>query len=259
MKSVHFVLPCFALAAAAIWILPQRRAISSAESALLQLKAVTPRTHDTGGISPAPPPARKAVDWKAATRRFSLNEMPAEERRTFLDQLTSLSRAELLAALEEIGSMDLSGTEKLPLQRTLFNHLSKIDPAEAFSGYAHLFLHEGRPDSLAYALKHWAAEDAGAAAGRLDRQIQAGEFGAVALNGTNDRRMALEGALFPFLLKTDPGQVEARIAAYPPEQRRAVLNASRDPVTEPLQASYSRLVRSLLPPDQQAGVIGALI
>jgi len=173
----------------------------------------------------------------------------------FQQRLQTMTREELVAALDEITALELPAASRATLEQLLLAPLIDKDPALVLTRFTSRL---GDPDEvmnrqLAAALRAYAILSPRQAADWLDQQVAAGKFESAALNGRNQTRLQFEAALLGVLLTADPTTAVARLAALPQDQRaEAIGNAALVQGIKVDLTWYARLVRGQVPPSDQA-------
>lgn len=173
-------------------------------------------------------------------------------------RLQSMTKEELIAALDNIATLDLSTEERLMLEQMLLGPLAQKDPESALTKYIDR-IGEGHGTMgwvLSSAMSEWAKKDPTAAAAWFDQQIAAGKFDSKTLDGKSTARTQFESALINVLLDSDPEAAGRRLATLPADERKDVLNNySGTPLKEENQVSFAKLVRSQIPEKEQGNVL----
>ncbi|RYD36816.1 MAG: hypothetical protein EOP87_04755 [Verrucomicrobiaceae bacterium] len=276
MKPKALLLPLVAIIAAAFLLISQSRAISSAreQEALLRKQIA-----GANGDSPSPPATDAASNRKHTTPKGFVNWLrlaeltgqynpggifATQERKRAEKRIQAMSQAELLAALEQVKSLDLDTSALFKIVELLFTELGKKDPEAAAKllidpGNDHIILSGILKGSI---LANWAKRDLPGALAWFDQEIAAGSFTSKSLDGSNGQRLSFEAAFLARLSLSDPETAVQRLAAYPPEERSAIfivitqsdryITGTTD-VTE--LASRVALARGGLSAEQQAKII----
>lgn len=176
---------------------------------------------------------------------------------SFQQRLLSMSKEELISALEEIATLDLSAQTRSTLEASLINQLAKKDPEYILTKYIDRINDGNTSWRLSQTMQEWAKKDPRAAMAWLDRQIEAGKFESKSLSGRSEPRIQFEGSLIKLLLSSDPQAAGDRLAALPEDQRRATLSHySNRSLSEADQLAFAKLVREQLPEKDQARTLG---
>jgi hypothetical protein len=265
LKASDLIAPAVALVLVVSWNVMERnsaRNLSEENDALKQLIADTGKTSAARPreIRRTRPVAGGGIDWKSVSRGLQNDSgalLPSIRQAADLGKrLDDMGVDELLAALDEIRTLDLGDEERGELEAMLFDPLVAKDPAMALKHFADRI---GNDDDavgwqLSSAMAAWAKQDPKAAAAWFDQQIAAGVFEARSLDGRSQARLEFEGALVAELLAGNPDAASARLAALPEDQRREALEQiSFSELDSDAQAAYAALVRGLVPQDERAG------
>lgn len=170
-------------------------------------------------------------------------------------RLLSMSAEELVVALEEISTLDLSDEEQMTLEQALSGPLAEKDPQMALERFLpRLDEKQGIWGwQLSHAMKSWASKDLASAVAWFDRQIVDGKFEAKSLDGKSQFRIQFEGALLSVMLRSDPAAASLRLAALPENQRAEVLGHHElSEIKEANQTSFANIVREQLPEKDRA-------
>ncbi len=269
MKAIHFVAPTVALAAVLVWNSAESgaaRRIGDEGIALRQAIADArgyARSEGKGARESRKPRSvgDETIDWRAVSRKMGnpggTGLLPNLRMTADLHgKIGSMDVSGLLAALDEIASLDIGDAERGELEAMIFEPLVEQDPALALQKFADRI---GDDDDaigwqLSSAMAEWAKRDPAAAAAWFDQQIASGGFEAKSLDGRSQARLEFEGALVAELLASDASAAAARIAALPEDQRREALEQISFSELDPAAMSaYTGLVRGLVPQDERAG------
>ncbi|KAB2642837.1 MAG: hypothetical protein DVB26_01290 [Verrucomicrobia bacterium] len=173
----------------------------------------------------------------------------------FQQRLQTMTREELVAALDEITALELPANSRSMLEPLLLAPLIDKDPALVLTRFTSRLdeLDEAINRQLAMALRAYAQRSPREAVDWLGRQVDSGKFASAALNGRNPTRLQLESALLGALLTADPAATVDRLAALPQDQRaEAIGNAALDQNMQTDLTWYARLVRGQVPASEQA-------
>jgi RNA polymerase sigma factor (sigma-70 family) len=258
MKSSSLIPPAVALILAGAWTGTKYQALSAEERMNASLRA---QLDAVGSMDPATTSTSKfiggdgAVDWKKLVEDLlqqANSDGKSRAIRLFEAHWESLDSREMASKLQEIDTLDLSADELKALEKFLMDSLVKKDPGLGLSWVvAH---HPDGDGSSDYdtTFRLWAMKDLSGATEWLDREIAAGSFRSLSLDGTNEARSKFEQVLIELLIETDPAAVSNRLAAMPEEQR---LTAMRDSWLDALftrdPTGYVKLIRQYLPPQGQ--------
>ena len=274
LKPASFIPPVVALAISGILIGSQRQSISvlEKESLSLQRHIAAVRAPDSdkdtsrGKSVPLSKSAKskEAMDWKKIAAEMAEMQRSGGmgDMRTMIrlqQRLQSMSKEDLVAALDEIAALDLPEDSRNMLEQMLVGPLIQKDPEFALTRFADR-LDDGRSGvswQLANAMQEWSKKDPARAVAWFDQQIAAGKFESKSLDGRSHTRSQFEGSLIGVLLGSDPDAASARLAALPENQRGDVLsNYSFQNLKEEDQLAFAKLVRGQIPAKDQARTIG---
>ncbi|HEX7261497.1 MAG TPA: hypothetical protein VF258_06745, partial [Luteolibacter sp.] len=270
MELKTFIPPAIALMLSMVWIGHQRQSLSTLveESALLEKHIAA--AHASGPIAdPAHAhsagPAKSAkdkepIDWKKIAGQLAESRQSGGmgDMRTMIklqQRLQSMSKEDLLAALDEIAALDLTADARKMLEQMLIGTLAQKEPELVLSKFIdRLSDDDGTMRwTLANAWRDWAKKDLTQAAAWFDQQIAAGKFDSKTLSGESRSRNQFEGSLIHVLLGSDPEGASRRLAAMPANQRNDVLSTfSSQQLKEQDQLAFAKLVRDQLPEKDQA-------
>ncbi|MES2660173.1 MAG: hypothetical protein V4689_16235 [Verrucomicrobiota bacterium] len=265
MKPTFLILPVIALLMVGGWFAAQRRSIArlDKESALLRTLIANARassateaaSHAAKSPNGKPSKAREPIDWKSVAAR--MEEMKSNEEmgdiRTVIQlqqRVQSMTKEELVAALDEIAKLDLTEELRLMLEQMLLEPLLEKDPELALHHFADRLqdLSGEMSWQLANALGKWAEKDPGKATVWFDEQIAAGKFDSKTLDGKNQTRILFEGEMIRLLVGSDRAAAEARLAKLPEDQWKEIFQgSSASKVKEHDQKAFADLVRGRLP------------
>ncbi len=273
MKPTSLIPPVVALLIVGGWIGTQRQSIATLdkESALLRTHIANARasagseasSHAAKTPNGKPTKDKEPIDWKKVASEMAEmqhnNGMGDLRSMVHMQQrLLSMTKEELVSALDEIAKLDLPAEARQMLEQMLIGPLVEKDPELALNAFSDRFQDQrsGMGWQLSNALSNWAEKDPAKATAWFDEQIAAGKFDSKSLDGKNQARLQFEGALIRTLLSTDADAASRRLGGLPEEQRAEVL--SRFPFakgTEGNQKAFANLVRSQVPEAQRNEVI----
>ena len=270
LKAKYLILPVIVLVLAGGWLGSQRRSISTLEneSALMQKHITAARSSgfaaDSAHAKPAGPAKsakdKEPLDWKKIAGQFAEMQQSGGmgDMRTLMrlqQRLQTMTKEELVSALDEIAALDLPEQSRATLEQMLIGPLVEKDPEFALTRFVDR-LQETRGGmgwQLSNAMQEWAKKDPVKAAAWFDQQIAAGKFDSKALNGKSQTRTQFEGALVSVLLASDPDAASRRLGAMPEDQRSEVLGQfSFQQLKEENQLAFATLVRDQVPEKDQA-------
>jgi hypothetical protein len=267
VKWKHLIPPVLAAVVVVVWNARERRTLHALEDETRQLRGqintVRPATDGdgsaAGGLRVATP--KRQSDWRDLARRAmsaqgtggkaGLNAMLDFEKR-----LADMDDAELMAALDAVGGLDLDPAQRTSLEEMIIAPLIERMPDQLLERFADRIGNDG--DGVGWqlpgAMAAWAKKDPAAAAAWMDRQLAAGLFESKSLDGRSQARMEFEGALAASLLEQGGAAAAGRIAALPEDQRREALEQIDFSELSPAaRAAYAGLVRGLVPQDERDG------
>lgn len=268
MKPLHFVPPALALAVSGAWLGLQHQSLSNVESQNSTLRQRIDAARSTGSSGDSQKTAAagkngkqgaKKIDWKdiamkqkGMDRGDSIPDMRAmiELQRALL----SMSAEELAAQLDEIAALDIPEDAKAMLQGTLIGVLADKDPKLAIERFGDRLGDDrnGMSWQISHAFQKWAEKDSAGALAWFDAQIAAGKLESKSLNGQNDIRQRLEGAVITSLVGSDPAAAAERLSRIPEGQRAAIFQNGMFFNTKPgSEKAVADLIRSQVPEAQR--------
>jgi hypothetical protein len=269
LKFMPFIPPLLALVVIGIWNTRQTRAIAVMEHDSREILRVIrdeetrladmPKRPRAGKVSPSAVAA--AINWKEIPAKISENAPGGEAERlraviSLQQRLKSMTRDELIAALDDIEVMGLDHAERAELVAMIAAELAKKDTEYALDRFVDEL--EEDPNGLGWqlgdAFGKWAERDPAAATAWFDKQIAAGKFESRSLDGRSEMRSLFEAGVLPELLTSDLEAAGKRLLALPEDQRREVLEQL--PFTDlgpNARKDYAALVRQLVPEDERPG------
>jgi RNA polymerase sigma factor (sigma-70 family) len=262
MKSSSLIPPVVALIVAGAWTGTKYHSLSATEArnARLQDEIAAARPAKTT----APLKLTKddgPIDWQ----KLATEDDNGSEMQRFQKRLKSMTREEMIAALDQIAALEVSKKRRGALEATVVSPLVRIDPESVLN----LFTDRLRDDPnqqrlpLLAAFEIWAGREPGKATAWFDKQIAAGAFDGRALdrNRGSGVRYSFEGALLKVLLAFDSASAGRRLGAIPENERMEVMNCFSGLLrNQPLEerqhlAEFANLVRTQLPAGQQVAVL----
>ncbi len=263
LKLKFLIPPAVALLIVGGWIGTQRHSISTLdkESALFRNHLAAARASAGSDVSsPVKIPGansakdKKPVDWKQVAaqmeemqRNNGIGDMRAMIH--LQQRLQSMTKEELVAAMDEIAKLDLPAGAREELEQMLIGPLVEKDPELALKSFAARL--QGLSDrmslQLSNALGKWAENDPGKAAAWLDGQIAAGNFDSKTLDGKSQSRILFEGEMIRILVGSDLAAAEARLANLPEDQWKGIFQGpGANGVKEQDQKAFADLARGRL-------------
>jgi hypothetical protein len=174
-------------------------------------------------------------------------------------RLEAMDKAQLHAALDEIGALGLSAEERSALEAMVVENLMSKDPQGVLGRFEDRI---GNDDDdvgwiLSEALAHFAEKDPAAAVRWMDEKIKEGKFASKSLDGYSEARVEYESVLMSHLLGNKNMQAVERIRALPEDDRLVVLEQMDLTALGPeAQVAYADIVRSLVPEGDREGAFG---
>ncbi len=272
LKAVHIIPPLVALILAGAWNAAQMRSISSMEKDGGMLREKIAATLAAGDVPVDPSRAahsgrnavadsKDPIDWRQLSGL--MQEMQngggmsnIRAIMSFQQRVMTMSKEEMIAALDDISKLGLSSDARQALEAMLISPLIGKDPRLALEHYAGRIQTDpsGVGWQLATALRAWAKQDLTAAAAWFDQQIAGGAFDSKTLDGKSEVRSQFEAALMDSLISTDLAAANRRLSDLPEDQRREILEQISFPELSPeAQKAYAEMVRQLVPADEREG------
>lgn len=235
-------------------------------------KSIATHSSDASAESPNTKPAdptkaanaKDPIDWKKIAAQFTEIRQAGGTGGTgfmrtmmrFRERLQAMSKEELVAALDEIATLDFPTETRHMLEQMIILPLVEKDPELALTGFIHRL---GDNDNsltwqLSHAMQKWAEKDPAAASAWFDQQIAAGKFDSKALDGRSQTRIQFEKNLIHVLLSTDLEAAGRGLAAMPEGGRDAVLTqiSQPQPLKNEEQLAFATLVREQVSKEKQA-------
>lgn len=271
MKPIHFLPPVVALAITGFLIGGQRKEISrleqqsdllSREIAKAKSRTDSTRKSSRPERSNIPNDENEPIDWKEIA--LMAEEMGSSGKVSDMRKIMSLqrrllemSKEELIAALDEVESLDLTDEQRAGLTSMILDPLVMKDPQLVLNRFFDQLNDSefGMTWRLSSALGNWAERDGLAAAAWLDQQIGAGTFVSKSLDGKNQTLRTYESTLFVSLLGNHPDLAEKRIAAMPEDKRKNVLEQRINQLKKEDQAVFAEIVRRQIDSDNAAEIL----
>ena len=261
MKSSSLIPPVVALVLAGAWTGTKYHSLSATEArnVLRRDKIAAARSVKTPALIIIPKDDGP-IDWqKLATEG---NNGPEMQR--FQKRLKSMTREEMIEALDQIAALGLSNGRRTELESVVVWPLMQIDPEWVLNRFKNRLRlsHNDQGLSLHMALGFWAKRDLGRATAWFDAQIAAGNFNSKQLNENSwgQTRHKFEAILMNILLASDPASAARRLSAIPMKQREMVMRdlsiyMKDTPLAEGNHLAFANLIRSQLPPDLQSSIL----
>lgn len=255
MKVVAFILPVVGVLAGIAWLVTQEQSISSLdrETAALekQVAAVGQQIPKAEGTTPviSRAAAKPVFDWKKVLSQqieSSQGGGDFRERIELEKKLNVMSRDEIVAALDEITTLDLPAGSRKLLENLFLHPLAARDPALALDRFCARAEEDSQVAvSLAFVLGRWAGEDREKAVAWIDRAIADGKFETKNLQEASQMRIGLESEMMKLLFPAAPDAMERRIVAMSETEALAVLRKyNADDMDKEHFAGFARLVRA---------------
>lgn len=271
MKPIHFLPPVVALAITGFLIGGQRNEISRLEqqSELLSYEIARAKSRPVSVHEKSRPERsnvtngeNQPIDWNeialmaeetgGSGKISDMRQIMSLQRR-----LLEMSKEELVAALNEIESLDLTDEQRTGLIGMILDPLALKDPELVLNRFSDRLNDNGFGITwrLSRALGNWAEKDGPAAAAWLDQQIGAGTFASKSLDGKNQKLRTYESTLFASLLGSHPDLAEQRLAAMPEDKRKNVLEHRINQLKKEDQAVFADIVRRQIGSDGAAEIL----
>lgn len=240
MKSSSLIPPALILIVATSWITYQHQSLATVRSVNAKMEqtlvSVAKQPHTTSvatGLGREQPtksvqPARSIGGKKLIievakmlNNRYTPDD-PAWE--FFKQQIKSLSKEDLVAALDEAAAQKFHVISRDIIDEALIEALGMIDPELTLNRCGDLMIN-GQPNLVGWltsTLGGWARNDPQKAGSWLDQQIAAGKFGSRRLDSKNELLDRLDASLIDGLLIKNPAAAKLRLESFPDSQRRDV-------------------------------------
>jgi len=271
LKATLLIPPAVSLVIAGSWLTTQQHSISILENESVRLRksiaAARTAQADTDSKSTAKSTSAKSkdtMDWKKISQSMlemqNNNGMGDMREMIRLHQhIQTMEKEELVAALDEIDSLDLTSEARAALEQMLIGPLIEKDPELALNRFSNRLQKNdqgGLSWQLGDALSKWAKKEPDRASAWLDQQIAAGNFDSKTLDGKSQTRIQFEGRLISILLGSDFGSAAHRLADLPEDQRTEALQSTGGgQIKEENQKAYADLVRTQIPENERNGII----
>ena len=246
MKSTASIPPLIALIVAGVWTGTKYQALSAVEtrnSLLLEKIAAVRSPQKTTPVK------HKKDDGPIDWTRLASEEGDGPETLRFNNRLHSMSREELIAAIDRITGLNCSKDRRNWLESSVARTLLIMDPEWVLNHFTDRL--RDNPDQqrlpLVQAFEVWAGRDMRKATAWFDSQIAAGNLTSKQLDENIGRqtRHLFEAFLIDILLASDPAAAAHRLGALPGKQRESVMDVLCNRM-ELLQASGSDAVLATL-------------
>lgn len=269
MKASPFVPPVAALLIAGLLLVRQHHVAASLEEKISRMEEVmSPRPgSDKTGISARVRPLRLPPSSGGGSGKIDWREMAAKfedmARRGIHDdmeamrldyRLSRMSGEELLGALDEVLSLEVSAEARYDLKRAICLILARKFPQIALERLAERMAPSGDDFFLSLALRDMAKKKPAQAAAWLDLQIRLGRLD----SGGPDLRVRFESSLCGGMFSSDPDGARRRLSALSLDDRVKALDGFVLPgFPRETQLSYLALVKDVLPPEKRTAAIAA--
>lgn len=273
MKASPFVPPVAALLIVGLLLVRQHHVAASLEEKIARMEErMSPRSgSDKTGFPSRVRPLRLPPSSSGGNGKIDWREMAAKfedmARRGIHDDMEAmrldyrLSRMpgeELLGALDEVLSLEVSGEARYDLKRAVCLTLARKFPEFAMERLAERMGPSGDDFFLPLALRDLANKNTAEAAAWLDLQIRLGRLDSGPPDGRSDLRVQFESSLCGGMFSSDPDGARRRLSALSVDDRVKALDGFvLQGFPRETQLSYLALVKDVLPPGKWAAVIAA--
>ncbi len=270
MKTTSAIVPFAAFLAVGTWLVSQRQSIARLEqqnaglqSRLAENKRVPTTVKRAIPILSALD--QKPINWAEVARQLEMGEGEGflqtglGLKTRLMENFDAMSIAELESSLDEIAVAGLSEADLAVLESTLASLLVKKDPERGLTRFVDRVHEDLFIWILPPAFSEWLQADPAKAEAWFDRQIAAGKFDSLLLNGFPSTRFLFEHELTIVLLKQSAKLAGRRLAAFPEVQRRSLLQgvgAGRMIFKDvALHRPFAEVLRQQLPDEDRLNVI----
>jgi RNA polymerase sigma factor (sigma-70 family) len=200
------------------------------------------------------------INWK----RLENEEGNGPETQRFQKRLKSMAREELIAALDEIASFQVSESRRDQLERAVVMPLGRIDPEWVLNRFRDRLrdVYNELTLDLHPVFALWAQRDSAKATEWLDAGIAAGTFHSKRLDEStaSHPQDPLESKLISVLLGSDPSAAARRLSLVPEKQKISVMGyltgeMFMTPLAGGNHLAFANMVRSGMPPDVQTSIL----
>ena len=261
MKSTASIPPLIALIVAGAWTGTKYQALSAMEtknSLLLEKIAAVRSPQQTTPVKHMKDDG--PIDWK----KLAAEKGKGPETLRFENRLKSMTREEMITALDRITGLDCSKDRRSSLESTVADTLMIMDPEWVLNHFSDRLRDDSRQNlRLDRAFEIWAGRNLRRATAWFDSQTAAGAFDGKALGqrSGSSTRYSFEAVLLGLLLPFDPAAAGRRMGAMPQNDRIEVMDSlawrlhyqGREERTD--MAAFAALVRSQIPAEQQVAVL----
>ncbi len=275
MKSASLIPPLAALILAGTWIVTHRQSIYALDrqSSLLEAAISDHSSTATANSVTVKSPSMSSsnsnaqFDWMEISDRLAQANPPGYfsdvDQMLFDQRLGSLSKEELLAALDEVAGLDIPETISQRMEEMLIFPMSVRFPEFTVTRLTSRFQAAVGtcPFYLSDAFKRWARKDYKKASEWMNQQKASGTFDTKSLDGKNWLKNQFESRLLRVELTQDKGIAEQHLTQLPTHQREdAIISLTQDMGYVSFKTeerdSFIRLVRDFLPAASQADAFG---
>jgi RNA polymerase sigma factor (sigma-70 family) len=241
MKSSSLIPPALILIAATSWITYQHQSLSTVRSvnAKMEQTLVSVAKHPSTASSVATDLEREkptqsvrhtsSIGGKKLIIRVAemLNNRYAPDDPAwvlFKQQIKSLSKEDLVAALDETAAQQLHTNSRDQIEQDLLLALGEIDPELSLIRCDDLWMHghENNEGFFLSVLSKWCKKEPQQAGAWLDQQIETGRYESKRLDGKACLREQLETRMIDALLKKNNATAKVRLESLSKERLDAV-------------------------------------
>ncbi|MES2439880.1 MAG: sigma-70 family RNA polymerase sigma factor [Verrucomicrobiota bacterium] len=256
MKTTSAIVPFFLLVAAGVWIAGQFQSIATLErqnqsyQKSLAVSRITPVSAKREREMKTALDGRP-VDWEEVARQLaSASSGYLGTTLRLQEGFLTMSREELINALDEIETSDLSRQALKILRDRLGKLLAAKDPEYGAKRFiVQLYDDDSGVMSglLLSAVCTWVEQDQKRGLEWFDEQTAKGTFGRKNANGIESYRLRFENRLFNLLISKDPDIAGKRLAALPPDQRIKMFQEERIRLKQSDHGAFVKVIRGQLP------------
>lgn len=266
VKSTSLIPPAVALVVAALWTGTKLHSLSAMEEGNARLRQriddsqVIVATSSRSTIRSVADDHRP-IDW----RRLATEEDGGPEAARFLKEVKTMTREELIAAVERVAGLECSKKRRATLESMVAQPLVELAPDWLLGRFSDHLRDDPNQQylPLAGAFQTWAKRDLSAATAWLDARIAAGDFDSRSLR---DKRnppalAAFEAILFEMLLAVDPDSAARRLEPMMEDRKLSVMDRYRSRhYGDALEnrehlAEFAALVRSQFTDEQRMKIL----
>ncbi len=240
MKSSSLIPPVLILIAATSWIAYQRQSLSTVRRVNAEMEqALISVTHHSRTASITTPLSQKKFTTSARNagsvggkqliiqmaKALNNRHIPDDPAWEFLkQQIKSLSKEDLVAALDETAAQKLHVVSRDMIDQDLLLALAIMDPELTLNRYDDLLMN-GQPNlesCFKPILGDWGMKNPEQAGAWLDRQIATGKYDSKRLDNKDSLRDTLEATLIDALLVKNNASAKVRLKSLSKESLNAV-------------------------------------